>query len=342
MSGTSLDGLDMALCDFHFDKHWSFQIVKSKCVSYDEAFQQRLLQANSLNEEPLMKFHHEFGDYIGQQVNNFIDEKYTIDYVCSHGHTIFHQPENGITFQLGHGANIASTCGITAISDFRTKDVSLGGQGAPLVPIGDLLLFDQYKYCLNLGGFANISIKNDEKITAFDICPANMPLNYLANQLNKSYDENGNAARFGKVHQNLLDQLNSLDFYDKKGPRSLGKEWFDKSFKPLLDQANVIIEDKLSTCCVHIASKIAKVLCDSNITDEVLITGGGAYNQFLIELIQLKSPSKITLPNPQIIDFKEALIFGFLGVLKATNQINTLSDVTGASKDSSGGCVYGL
>ncbi|MCK4662734.1 MAG: anhydro-N-acetylmuramic acid kinase, partial [Bacteroidales bacterium] len=341
MSGTSLDGLDIVLCNFEYkNQKWSFEIIKAETFKYDNTWKNNLSKADLLNSFDFISFHKEYGKYIGSKIIKFIKNCIiNIDFIASHGHTIFHQPEKNITFQIGDGAEIAATTSITTISDFRTLDVALGGQGAPLVPIGDKLLFSQYDYCLNLGGFANISYNIDNKRIAFDICPANIIINYLIKELNLDYDKDGKIAKQGQINSELLNKLNQIDYYRKSYPKSLGKEDLLKTFIPVLEQANINVYDKLRTIYENIAIQISNSMPDVENSKSVFITGGGAYNKFLIELLLKKIKNKIIIPEPTLIEYKEALIFAFLGVLRYRNEINCLSSVTGASQDNTGGII---
>ncbi len=341
MSGTSLDGLDLALCEF--DKKgdlYGFKMVKSQTVSYSEKQKNKLKNAYELNVESYFRLHHLFGKYIAKEINHFLKDGVKPDAIASHGHTIFHQPKMGFSTQIGCGATIAALTGITTVCDFRSVDVALNGQGAPLVPLGDKLLFPQYKSCLNLGGIANISFddKNNKRL-AFDICPANMGLNYFAQKTGADYDKNGELSREGNCHNDLLNDLNALGFYKLKGAKSLGREWFETIFLPLVEKHNLEIKDTLCTLTHHAAKQIAGVLTDTEIKN-VFITGGGAHNVFLLEILKSYFKGEIILANTILINFKEALIFAFLGMLRMNNQINTLSSVTGAKNDSVAGAVY--
>ena len=261
------------------------------------------------------------------------------DFVASHGHTIFHQPENYLTTQIGHPAAIKALTGIPVIADFRTTDVHLGGQGAPLVPIGDMLLFPEYSHCLNLGGIANISIKKGSEIIAFDICVTNMTLNYLAKINGQEYDENGSIAAAGKIIPTLLEQFITLDFHRLEAPKSLGKEWFDFHLKPLLKDHLQLepLEDVMNTMCEGIAMLISRHLKPQN---NVLVTGGGTFNSYLLKRITHLSKSNLNTHNTQLINYKEALIFGFLGVLRWIQEPNILSTVTGVERNHVSGCIY--
>jgi anhydro-N-acetylmuramic acid kinase len=290
-----------------------------------------------------MNLDHDLGVFFGECVNNFIAEqrieKSEVNAIASHGQTIFHQPQKGYTTQIGNPAVIAVTTGIQTIGDFRTKDVLYGGQGAPLVPIGDEYLFgDQADAFLNIGGFTNISFKNNGKMTAFDCCPGNLPLNKLARSKGMEYDKNGDLARRGELNYFLLDLLNSLPFYQTEGPKSLGVEWLENEFYPRL-KFDKDIENNLATVVEHIADKIAHEL-NKHQLKRVMITGGGAKNSFLIERLQRYFKGEIITCSEQIIDFKEALIFGLLGALHLNGEVNCLASVTGASKDVCGGVIH--
>lgn len=342
MSGTSLDGLDICYCSFSLSNtnKWSFKINYSSTIQLNEHLKTKLSQAISFSGLDLALLNNELGNYIGLSINNFINEqninRSDIDFISSHGHTIFHQPEKKLTLQIGNGANISSITELPVICDFRTNDLSLNGHGAPLVPIGDQLLFTEYDYCLNFGGIANISFQSKNKV-AFDICPTNMVLNRLAKQLGKEYDDNGDFSKSGNIDTKLLTQLNDLEFYQKLPPKSLGYEWVEQNIFSLLNDYNISTEDKLRTFTEHIAQQIAKHI---NPNSKVLVTGGGVYNSFLIERLKQISKGVIIIPPNEIIDFKEALIFAFLGVLRVRLEANCLKSVTGANQDNIGGCIY--
>lgn len=339
MSGTSLDGLDIALCEFTYKNKWEFIIHKSETIHYSNLWKERLSQANTLSGIDLLKLDKEYGRFIGTSINSFLNNtNHKINFIASHGHTVFHQAEKGLTLQIGAGSEIASTTSINTIYDFRSLDVALGGQGAPLVPIGDELLFSEYDYCLNIGGFANISFKEKNKRLAYDICPANIILNSLAQKLNHEFDKDGKLGQSGNINNVLLKKLNNINYYHLPYPKSLGKEWLDDIFTPILNSSNIPILDQITTLYEHIANQITKTL-DTNNTSKILISGGGAYNKYLIERIKQKTNTQIIIPKPQIIEFKEALIFAFLGLLRFNGKINTLASVTGAKKDSSGGTI---
>ena len=330
MSGTSLDGIDLAVCTFQKNEKWEFKIEHTKTIKYSKRWINTLKTLHKKNKEFISKTNIEYAELLAKSINKFLNNK-TVDFIASHGHTIYHQPEKNYTLQIGDGATIANATNIKTISNFRQLDVSLNGQGAPLVPIGDLLLFQEYKYCVNLGGFANISIKEENKIRAFDICPVNFLLNFISQQLGLEFDVNGMNAKKGNLIEALLYKLNNLSFYTKEPPKSLGREWCEKHINPLLKNYNSI--DLLHTLCEHISIQIGSLLRD----ESALFTGGGVLNTYLMSRISHYSKSKIFIPSDKIIKFKEALIFAFLGILKERDEINCLKSVTGAIKDNCGG-----
>ena len=298
MSGTSLDGLDIVLCEFTLQSKWNFSILKSKTIDYSKEWKDKLSSAPNLSGLDLIILHKQFGQYIGESILAFLkNTDYKIDLIASHGHTVFHQPEKKLTLQIGDGNEIASTTGIKTISDFRSMDIALGGQGAPLVPIGDKLLFAEYDYCINIGGFANISFDKNDIRFAYDICPANIVLNSLANKLGYPFDKGGELGRLGKINNELLNELNNIDYYSKRYPKSLGKEWLDIRFTPILNAFKISLEDQIRTIYEHIALQISSSVPNDN-KYKILITGGGAYNTFLIELIKQKTNQKNSRKNP--------------------------------------------
>lgn len=346
MSGTSLDGVDICLCHFNNDTHhWTFEIKHAHTYPYPADLHERLIFNNKLSATELLKLDNELGLYFGQLVNNFIDKyainRREIDVISSHGHTLYHQPAKGITLQIGNGPQIFATTGIPLVCDFRKQDVALGGQGAPLVPIGDKHLFGGFDACINLGGFANISFEENEERLAFDIAPVNFATNRLAQKLGKAYDENGAIARNGQLNEYLLSSLNQLEYYQHGLPKSLGAEWVWEVFNPTLWHYSDTTENYLRTVTEHVSVQIANTLNQYQIK-QCLVTGGGAYNGFLIERIQAQTLCELIIPERVIIENKEALIFAFMGVLRLTGETNILKSVTGARTNHSSGIIYGL
>ncbi|HET8837644.1 MAG TPA: anhydro-N-acetylmuramic acid kinase [Flavobacteriaceae bacterium] len=341
MSGTSLDGIDLAYVRFEKKQSWKYCFLATETIPYSAFWKNRFRNALFLSNGDLQKLNNEYSEFLGRKILNFIEENQPtkLDAVCSHGHTIKHEPNNGITLQIGNLPILAEIVNKTVVCDFRKQDVFLGGQGAPLVPIGDKLLFPEYDFCMNLGGFANISTEKSGKRIAYDICPVNTGLNFYAQKLGFEFDFNGNIAASGKVDENLLKNLNDLDFYKKNAPKSLGMEWVNKNIFPLLENSKLPFKNILATYTAHCAFQIAKVLGNDR-EKTALFTGGGAYNKFLVKSIEQKTETRLFIPEKNLVEYKEALIFGFLGVLKLRDEINVLSSVTGASKDHSSGVVF--
>lgn len=338
MSGTSLDGLDICFAKFEKQDSWNFEILNAETISYSKNWEEKLKNSIHFSAEELLELHSEYGFYLGESVKNFIEKHNleNIDLIASHGHTVFHQPQKKFTLQIGDGRAIKLETNLPVIYDFRSQDVLMGGNGAPLVPIGDELLFSQYDACLNLGGFSNISLKINDQRIAFDIAPVNTVLNKLVQEFDKSFDENGNLSRTGKIDQELLSQLNSLPFYQQSHPKSLGMEWCNENVFPLFKDIETL--EILATFTEHAAQQISKVFNENQLKN-VLFTGGGTYNQYLIEKIKEKTTTEIIIPQKDIIEYKEALIFAFMGVLRFNNEINVLASATGSSQDHSSGVI---
>lgn len=339
MSGTSLDGLDIAYCRFVFDGHWSFEIVAAETVSYNEVLKKSLSELSRGSALDLAKSNIDFGRYCGEKVADFVKrEKLEVDFIASHGHTVFHQPAAGYTCQIGDGAALSVAAGIPVVCDFRSTDVALHGQGAPLVPIGDQLLFHDYDYCLNLGGIANISFDRDGVRLAFDLSVCNILFNHLANKMGLDYDKDGEIAASGKVHSELLEKLDSEKYYAKAFPKSLGREDVDIILQKYftLNSDSLSIEDMMATAVEHVARQIGKY-AESG---KMLLTGGGAFNSHLVSRIQKYSAAKLVIPDSILVNYKEALIFAFLGLRRWRSEANSLRSVTGAMRDSVGGAIY--
>ncbi|MFN3640097.1 MAG: anhydro-N-acetylmuramic acid kinase [Flavobacterium sp.] len=342
MSGTSLDGIDVAeLFLHHEDNTWSFTFGHTGTFPYESDWIIQLQDAINYSTEQLQNLNTSYTHYLSKIIKAFINKHQiqNIDAVCSHGHTVLHQPENGITLQIGNLSHIAKLTNQTVVCDFRVQDVQLGGQGAPLVPIGDRLLFLEFDFCLNLGGFANISFEKTGNRIAYDICPVNTVLNYWAEQKGLPYDDQGSLASSGKLNEELYKRLNELEFYQLHAPKSLGIEFLNLKIHPLFKSFQITPEDALRTFTEHIAFQIGKSLPSEEC--KILVTGGGAYNCFLMDRIKNIHPKlEILIPEKEIIEYKEALIFGLLGVLKLRKEINVLSSVTGATSDHSSGNIF--
>lgn len=336
MSGTSLDGLDLALCHFYPEHGCTqFKLVAAETISYEATWKERLQNAYHASAEQYLALNHRYGKFIADQINRFLGVQRQANGIASHGHTVFHQPEKGFSAQLGCGATIAAQTGLPVVCDFRSLDVALGGQGAPLVPIGDRDLFGHQSACLNIGGIANISFTQHHTTKAFDICLANMALNYLSELAGKPYDEGGIMASKGHIHSGLLQQLLNLNTFHN----ALGREWFEQQFLPEINALPITVEDKLATCVEYTAIRISYCLAQHQLAS-VLVSGGGAYNGFLIERLQHHYKGHLHFPDDEVIQFKEAIIFAYLGYLRFQQQTNTLRSVTGAIEDSIGGALY--
>lgn len=338
MSGTSLDGLDICFVKFRKEQSWTFQILKAETLPYSQHWETKLRNSFFLKAEEIFALNSEYGFYLGNRLKEFIESNSldNIDVIASHGHTVFHQPAKKVTLQIGDGRAIKILNDFPVVYDFRSQDVLRCGNGAPLVPIGDELLFSEFDACLNIGGFSNISFKENGRRIAFDICPVNIILNSFAKKVGFDFDENGELAKGGIINETMLTVLNSLKYYKEAPPKSLGSEWVSEFIFPELKDekpANI-----LATFTEHAAVQIAEVFNKYELK-KVLFTGGGTYNTFLIEKIKSKTKTEIIIPENTLIDFKEALIFAFMGVLRVNNEINILSSATGSSADHCSGLL---
>lgn len=352
MSGSSLDGLDIAFVEFQENAgKWGYEIKAAECYNYTEEWVNKLKNAISLNALDYLLLHTEYGHYIGKQVNKFIEEKnlhYQVALIASHGHTTFHIPVKKMTAQLGDGAAIAAITQLPVVADLRVLDVALGGQGAPIVPIGEKLLLGDYDYFLNLGGIANISL-NAEKYIAFDVCPANRVLNMLVNEKGKEFDDDGKIAAKGQINLNLLEKLNTLDYYNQPYPKSLANDFGTDTVYPMIKDSSMSTPDLLRTYVEHIAVQIKNAITGlknqkpKTTNHKLLATGGGAFNTFLVERIkdQLKSLNiEVMVPSKELVKYKESLIMAFIGILRWRQEYNVFSSVTGAARDSIGGALW--
>lgn len=339
MSGTSLDGIDLAHIILEQDQNWSFKILETETVSYSDEWLGVLNNLVSYSKIELDQVNLDYTDYLAEVIQKFINHNkiQSLDAICSHGHTALHQPENGLTYQIGNHPTLAQRLQYPVVCDFRIQDVKLGGQGAPLVPIGDRMLFSEYDYCINLGGFANISSEVNKTRVAYDICPVNIVMNRYAKLSGFEFDDGGTMAKSGTVQMQLLNMLNDLSYYLKTPPKSLGLEWVEIQVFSIIEQSKLSVKDTLRTFVEHIAIQISNCIKSNS---KVLFTGGGTYNRFLLERINALVNIQLIIPSEDIIEYKEALIFALLGVLKLRNEINCLSSVTGARYDHSSGEIY--
>lgn len=347
MSGTSLDGLDMAYVEFwKEDQGWQFDLGPAKSLDYSDKWRFQLKESVDLSGLELSLLNREYGKWLGEKTRDFIDlNRLKVDFIASHGHTVYHQIDKALTLQIGHGQALATASGQKVICDFRTKDVVLGGQGAPLVPIGDQLLFGEYDYCLNLGGISNISFLHEGKRVAYDIGLVNMLLNYLTQQIGLAYDAGGGMAASGKLNAAFFQELNGLPYFKETFPKSTGYEWFLEEVVPIVDRfSDLPMEDRLCTGVHHITFQIAESVKSHNqqVGELLWATGGGAKNDFLIQTLSnyLGNHVEVVIPDVSLIEFKEAIVFALMGVLREREEANCLYSVTGAKHDNSGGVVY--
>jgi anhydro-N-acetylmuramic acid kinase len=341
MSGTSLDGLDIVLSEFWISSSgWNYEIIQATTVPYDDHWQRRLAEAHRLDAVNFWKTHVEYGHYLGRQAREFLETTgLSPSVIASHGHTVFHQPGSGFTAQIGAGDAIAAETGFPVVTDLRSVDVALGGQGAPLVPMGDRLLFGQYGACMNIGGFTNVSFEQNNERIAFDICPSNIVLNQLAARSGKKFDPEGILASHGRLQPSILDRIRKIPYYSLEPPKSLGREWLENEFLPLFYMESYSVADLLRTMVEHIGQQVGQSIDILNKTD-ILVTGGGAHNRFLVDVIRNYSKHEFIVPAPDLVDYKEALVFALLGVLRMLRKINVFSSVTGSKSDHCGGALY--
>jgi anhydro-N-acetylmuramic acid kinase len=349
MSGSSLDGLDIVFAELQEQAGaWQYELVHAACLPYDKSWFRRLQQAINLSAEEYLLLHTEYGQFMAKKINEFIDERklqHQVNLISSHGHTTFHLPEKKMTHQLGDGAAIAAKTGLPVVSDLRSMDVAFGGQGAPVVPLGEKLLFYQYEYFLNIGGIANISIHKSNDVIAFDVCAANRVLNMLAEKMRLPFDDKGTAASRGSLNEDLLEKLNNFEYYKLPYPKSLPNSFGTDVIYPLLQSGSIPVEDALRTYTEHICIQIKTAFSkfQENKIQHLFITGGGAFNTFLIERLQKNLEEinfEIVVPVADVIKYKEALIMALLGALRWREQYTVLSSVTGASRNSIGGALW--
>lgn len=335
MSGTSLDALDLALVRFH--NKTSFELIDQHSIDYQKSDKDRLHRSFEATGIELTRTDRWFGEYIGTHVRQFLTRhpNIQVDAIASHGHTVFHRPEEGITLQIGNGFSIAKMAKLPVICDFRSRDVSLGGQGAPLVPIADENLFPGYSAKLNLGGFANVSTNQNGKILAWDLAPCNILLNALASKIGLDYDDKGALARSGTPIDSLINYWRKFDYWKIPPPKSLGREWVEEAFLPQIK--NVEIRDTLHSLCLLIAESIDQQIPKENTA--ILVSGGGAHNDFLMECLNRHRPNAYIKAPQKIINFKEAIAFAYLGYLFLIDENNVLASVTGAAFDHIGGVM---
>lgn len=347
MSGSSLDGIDVVYCRINkVEKEISYEILASSCLPIPEVWKTRLKSIVSFSAKEFCETNSAFGKFLGEIVSRFINEHHIeqIDFVASHGHTVFHFPEKKFTSQIGEGAALAAACHLPVVCDFRAADVAHGGTGAPIVPIADWYFFHQFQFCLNLGGIANISAKNNERIIAYDVAPCNQLLDYFSEEKGVPFDNEGMIARSGKINSKVLDELLNNDFHRQSFPKSLDNG-FSKQLIPLFSPCST--EDKLRTAVEYVAICLAREIHFAaeqlNMSlpgTKMLATGGGVFNKFLMERVSSLTPVEVVIPDATTIKFKEALAMALMGFLRWHQQTNVFASVTGAQKNTISGAVY--
>lgn len=350
MSGSSLDGLDIAFVQLQENGgKWSYEIIKADCYEYNNEWIGKLKNAIDISALDYQLLHTEYGHYLGKQVNLFIENnnlQHQVNLISSHGHTTFHVPEKLMTGQLGDGAAIASETGLSVVTDLRAMDVAFGGQGAPIVPIGEKLLLGDYTYFLNLGGIANVSANNNDNFIAFDVCAANRVLNMLAEEKGIVYDEDGKLAAAGNINNELLQKLNELEYYKRPYPKSLANDFGVETVFPIVKKASLSTEDAMRTYVEHIVDQIKSSIVSFElpvVSGQLLVTGGGAFNSFMIKKLQEvlnELNIEVVIPEENLIKFKEALIMALMGTLRWREEYNVLASVTGAKRNSIGGALW--
>jgi len=350
MSGSSLDGLDIAFTTLNErGGKWEYEIQAASCLPYSVDWINRLKQATTLSAYEYQLLHTAYGKFVGSQVNAFIEKnglEHQVQLISSHGHTTFHAPHLGMTAQLGDGAAIAAETGINVVSDLRAMDVAFGGQGAPIVPIGEKLLLSEYTMFLNLGGIANISAETKNGYVAFDVCPANKILNMLVQAEGKDYDDNGTIAASGSVHTTLLTKLNALSYYQLPFPKSLDNGFGVNEVFPIVQSFGLSTAGALRTYVEHIAMQVGYSCTGFGANGQganMLVTGGGAFNGFVLQRLQHQLAAlniQVVVPTADLVNYKEALIMALIGVLRWREEYNVINTVTGARRNSINGAVW--
>ncbi len=355
MSGSSLDGLDIAYCTFEVDAskkenpivNWN--MLEAATLPFSEKWQVRLGHLPAQSALIFAKSNTYFGYYMGELVNTFLKESsIQPDFIASHGHTIFHYPNERCTVQIGDGAALAATTGLPVVCDFRTTDIALDGEGTPLAPIADKYLFGGYDFYLNIGGIANISCSVGERMIAFDVGAANQVFNRLANLAGQDFDKDGKLAAEGNLLTGLYYKINQLPYFEQDYPKSLDNQWLQHHIVKTYLEEEGSVSDKLRTACEQLAfqvhQSVKKICYEEKLRKErytMFLSGGGVFNNYLIACLKNYCPQiDFVIPEKKIIQFKEAALIALLGVLRMEGLPNCLASVTGAKRDSVGGAVY--
>lgn len=346
MSGTSLDGLD--LCAVEFERtngRWTYRIHAFETIPYRGTLWPEHLTAAYRDRGALRtQVSHEFALWCqGQWLDFGARHQFAAHAVAHHGHTVEHDPLRGITVQIGHEASAFASSPIPVVGDFRSGNVARGGQGAPLVPLADRDLFEDFAVCVNLGGFSNASWTDGGGLRrAGDLGPCNGLLNPLAGELGRDYDPEGTYAATGTARP--TPDLEKLHYYGAPFPKSLGREWMETDFLPAFNAKRPNrTEDALATASAHIAWSIAQGLRAANAPKgPALLSGGGAYNTDLIRRLRETAPEwEWTVAPKDILEAKEALAFAYLGLLRLRGEPNVLASYAGGTADGCDGSIFG-
>lgn len=339
MSGSSLDGVDVAIVDFLSISEW--EIVSCHLIPYTHEWVDRLRGYYELSARDYIAFQYAYSYYLANLLKPVIKEK-SVELVSVHGHTLLHDPKRGFSEQIGNGAIISAKTGVPCVTDFRNGDMALGGQGTPLAPIVDQILYSGHDYYLNLGGIANITIIRDNNISAYDICPCNQVLNHFSQKLGHEYDKGGQLARSGQKRDDLISYFDSWSYFSAPPPKSLDNNWIREQF--IAGIPNVRIVDIVHSLSFWMTDAIAnQIITIHGVAQSMLCTGGGTHNHFLVELLSERLAARgcqLVVPDAEVIDYKEAVLMALLGHLYITDQRNVLGSVTGALRNSIGGALY--
>lgn len=348
MSGSSLDGLDIGIIDIiKKGNELSYEVIRCDTIEYSTEWKKSLTSLPNASAKELANNDMAYSRYMSELIRSFLKEEDQIDYVSLHGHTLFHEPENGFTYQLGNGGVLSARLGLPVVCDFRSKDIGLGGKGTPLAPIVDSYFYNEYEVLINLGGICNLTFLSKKETIAWDVCPCNQLLNFLSEKMNLAYDKDGLIARNGKLNLDFLNILEKNPYYSEKYPKSLDNQYIKQNIIRELDSYTIPLEDQLHTTCIFVARQIKAAIqmavksLEVAWPEKILITGGSAHNAFLIQCIKEHcAPSVVSIPDETIINYKEIILMALCAYLRVNNQENTLSEVTGSSRNSIGGAIY--
>jgi anhydro-N-acetylmuramic acid kinase len=358
MSGTSVDGIDIAAIDIDGDE---IRVLSTAHRDYDDALRTRILAAASgdpLGSADIAALHVAIGDVYAQAAVEFVPTlpKYP-DVLAMHGQTVAHLPKSA-TLQLGDASRVALRTGVPTVADFRSANIAAGGEGAPLVPFADFVLFGKRApiALLNLGGIANLTLipKTDaDSVTAFDTGPANILSDLIAQQsgTKNRFDQDGGGAARGRVDERALGWAFAHEYFAKRAPKSTGREDFGKPFADELARRVTrnggTRDDALATAIALTARTVADALKRETPTGvswrELIVAGGGAQNPTLLKAVRaavapltVRTSDELGIP----VTSREAVAFAILGAYRMQGKPNILPGATGASRAVSGGAIH--